>query len=101
MSMQRLGELLPGVLRELGLERDLAGWQAVQIWPEAVGEAIARRTRATSYHDGALMIEVEGSAWRHELGYLERNLVHRVNERLGLALVKRLRFTITRGGIRR
>jgi predicted nucleic acid-binding Zn ribbon protein len=99
--MQSLGELLPGVLRGLGLERELKGWQAVEVWADAVGPAIARRTRAVSYHDGALMVEVEGSAWRHELGYLERDLVSRVNERLGSALVKRLRFTITRGGIRR
>ena len=99
--MQRLGELLPGVLRELGLERELQGWRAVEAWAEAVGPAIARRARAVAYHDGALTVEVEGSAWRHELGYLERDLVRRVNERLGGALVKRLRFTLDRGGIQR
>ncbi|MFI5370114.1 MAG: DUF721 domain-containing protein [Candidatus Eisenbacteria bacterium] len=99
--MQRLGDLLPGVLRGLGLDRELEGWRGVEVWAEAVGPAIARRTRAVSYHDGALVVEVEGSAWRHELGYLERDLVGRVNQRLGGSVVKRLRFTITRGGIQR
>ncbi len=99
--MERLGDLLPGVLRGLGLEHQLDGWRAVGEWAEAVGPTIARRARAVAYQDGALVVEVEGSAWRHELGYLERDLVSRVNGRLGRPLVKRLRFTQPRGGIRR
>ena len=99
--MQRLGELLPVVLRGLGIERELKGWQAVETWADALGPAIARKTHAVSYHEGVLEVEVEGSSWRHELGYLERDLVRRLNERLGAALVQRLRFTINRGGIQR
>jgi len=99
--MQRLGDLLPGVLRELGLERELQGWRAVEAWAGAVGPAIARHARAVAYQDGALLVEVEGSAWRYELGFLERDLVGRVNQQLGSTIVKRLRFTHNRGGIRR
>ena len=99
--MQRLGDLLPVVLRGLGLERGLEGWRAVEAWDVAVGPAIARHARAVSFQDGALVVEVEGSAWRYELGFLERDLVGRVNQHLGSTVVKRLRFTPNRGGIRR
>jgi predicted nucleic acid-binding Zn ribbon protein len=99
--MQRLGDLLPDVLRGLGLDRGLEGWRAVEAWAVAVGPAIASHARAVSYQDGALVVEVEGSAWRYELGFLERDLVGRVNQHLGRTVVKRLRFTQNRGGIRR
>ena len=99
--MQRLGDLLPGVLRGLGLEHDLQGWRAVEAWAGAVGPAIARHARAVSYQEGAFGVEVEGSAWRYELGFLERDLVGRVNQHLGSTIVKRLRFTHNRGGIQR
>ena len=99
--MQSIRALLPRVLRELGLESGVAGWRAVQEWPEAAGSRIARRTRAVSFHDGTLNVEVEGSAWLHELGYLKRELLRQVNRRLGSAQVRELRFTIARGGIRR
>ena len=99
--MERLGDVLPGVLRGLGLAEGLAGWRSVAEWPEAVGEAIARRARAVSFHDGQLTVEVEGAAWRHELSVLKRDLIRRLNQRLGGAVVRDLRFTHDRGGIRR
>jgi len=101
MSMQSIRTLLPRVLRDLGLESGVSGWRAVQEWPEAAGPRIARRSRAVSFHDGTLNVEVEGSAWLHELGYLKRELLRQVNRRLGSEQVRELRFTIARGGIRR
>ena len=99
--MQPIRTLLPRVLRNLGLEDGVAGWRAVEQWSEAAGPRIARRTRALSFHDGTLSVEVEGSAWLHELCYLKRELVRQVNRRLGSAQVRELRFMIARGGIRR
>jgi predicted nucleic acid-binding Zn ribbon protein len=99
--VERIGDVLPGVLRGLGLADGLAGWRSVSEWPEAVGEAIARRTRAVSFHEGVLMVEVEGAAWRHELSVLKRDLIRRLNQRLGGAVVHDLRFTHNRGGIQR
>ena len=101
MSMQRVGEMLPGLLRELGLAETLDGWRAVADWSDTVGPQIAKRTRAVSFRDGALVVEVDGSAWMHELGFLARDLRDKLNERLGRPLVRDIKFTITRGGIRR
>ena len=96
--MKAIGAILPGVLRELKLDAAAAGWRAVAEWPSIAGERLARRTRATGFREGVLTIEVEGSAWMHELGYLERDLVRRVNQHLGDEVVRRLRFERNRGG---
>ena len=99
--MRSLATILPGLMRELGLEERATGWRAVSEWPALAGERIARRSRATGYRDGILTIEVEGSAWMHELGYLSRDLVRRANQHLGAEVVREMRFVLARGGNQR
>ena len=99
--MESIARVLPALLRELGLEAGVLGWRAVTEWPDAVGPPIARRTRAVSFQDGTLRIEVEGSAWRYELEVLKRQLLQKLNRHLGSELVRELEFIQARGGIRR
>ena len=99
--MESIARVLPALLRDLGLEAGVLGWRAVTEWPDAVGSPIARRTRAVSFQDGTLRIEVEGSAWRYELELLKRDLLRRLNQHLGSPLVRELEFIQARGGIRR
>ena len=77
------------------------GWRAVREWPDAVGPGLARRTRAVSFQEGTLLVEVEGSAWLHELNILKRDLVRQLNRHLGSQPVRDLRFINARGGIQR
>ena len=99
--MESLSGVLPRVLRQLGLEQGVLGWRAVKEWEQVVGSRFARHTRATAFHDGVLQVEVEGSAWMHELGFLKRDLVRKVNHHLGRGLVRDVRFVVPRGGILR
>jgi predicted nucleic acid-binding Zn ribbon protein len=99
--MKSIAAILPEVLRGLRLEDAAAGWRAVAEWPSLAGERIAKRTRAVAFRDGVMTIEVEGSAWMHELGFLKRELVRRANQRVGANVVREVRFVSARGGIQR
>ena len=99
--MQSLAAALAEILQRRGLEPTLAGWRAVEEWPGVVGPRIASRSRAVRFQDGVLLVEVDGSAWMHELGFLKRDILKRLGERLGAKAVRELRFVLTRGGIRR
>jgi hypothetical protein len=101
LGVQSTGVIVPRLLRDLGLERGLLGWRAVEEWSQIVGPRIAGRTRAVGFHDGTLRVEVEGSAWQYELGFLERRLIREIERRLGAPLVRRLQFVQPRGGIQR
>jgi predicted nucleic acid-binding Zn ribbon protein len=98
MSMMSIAAILPGVLKHLRLDDAAAGWRAVADWPALAGERIAKRTRAVGFRDGVMTIEVEGSAWMHELGFLRRELVRRANRHLGVSVVRDVRFVPARGG---
>ncbi len=99
--MESLAGVLPRVLKQLGLEEGLLGWRAVREWEQVVGARVARHTRAVAFRDGVLHVEVEGSAWMHELGFLKTDLMRRINRHLGSCLVRNLRFVVPRGGILR
>lgn len=99
--MESLAGVLPRVLRKLGLEEGLLGWRAVHEWEQVVGPRVARHTRAVAFRDGVLQIEVEGSAWMQELGFLKSELTRKINRHLGGRLVRNIRFVVPRGGILR
>ena len=96
-----LAAILPAVLEQLGLAKTAEGWRAVSEWPAVAGQRIARHTRAVSFRDGTLAVEVEGSAWMHELGYLKRQLIDAINRTLGETRVRDIRFVVPRKGVLR
>ncbi len=98
MSEEAVGGILGRVLHKLGLSREMSGWRAVEAWPELVGPRVARHARAVAFREGTLQVEVEGSAWMQELGYLKRDLVRRINQHLGAEDVRDVRFTLPRRG---
>ena len=93
-----LAAILPALFEQLGLARTAEGWRAVSDWPAVAGARLARHTRAVSFRDGTLAVEVEGSAWMHELGFLKRELVRNLNRHLGADVVSDVRFVSARGG---
>ena len=97
--MESVSGALTRLFGRLGLDRGMLGWQAVEQWPRLVGPRIARHTHAVAFRDGMLHVEVEGSAWMHELTILRRDLVRAINRDLGSECVKDVKFLVSRGGI--
>ena len=96
--MEPLAGVLTRVLQRFGIERELLGWRAVSEWDQVVGARVARHSRAVAFRGGTLQVEVEGSAWMQELGFLKRDLVRTINRHLGAALIHDIRFIVPRGG---
>jgi predicted nucleic acid-binding Zn ribbon protein len=98
---EAVGDVLKRVLGQLGLARELGGWEAVRAWPEVVGPRVAQHTRCVDQRDGVLRVEVDGAAWMQELRYLERDLIRNINRRLGAERIRGVRFVVPREGILR
>lgn len=72
----------------------LGEYDAVKIWPEAVGERIAQRCVALGIKSGILYVAVPTNVWLTELNALKAKLIQSVNERLGKEVVKGIKFQI-------
>ncbi len=63
-------------------------------WPVVCGSAVAERTRALSFEDGVLRVEVAGQRWKAELQALAPRYLAVIN-RYTTEAVRRIEFVIT------
>lgn len=86
--------ILERILKSYGLDGKLREWRAVQLWPEVVGEAIARHTRAEKVFRKKLYVVVDSPAWKQQLHFLKQDVVARINAAAGGDVVRDIQFTV-------
>jgi predicted nucleic acid-binding Zn ribbon protein len=64
-------------------------------WPVVCGSAVAERTRALSFEDGVLRVEVTGLGWKAELQGLAPRYLAIIN-RYTTEAVRRIEFVVAR-----
>ncbi len=89
---QAVGELLDGVLGDLGIRQKLSEYQAVLAWEQAAGPDLARHARALRVRRGRLELAVPSGVWRTQLSFSKQQLIKRVNELMGRRVVRDLVF---------
>jgi hypothetical protein len=75
------------------LHRAPAGESPLLAWPIACGSAVADRTRALSFSDGILHVEVADAGWRQELANLAPRYLAVINK-YSATSVKRIEFVV-------
>ncbi|MCR4440157.1 MAG: DUF721 domain-containing protein [bacterium] len=84
--------VLDELLRNLGIEKRVKEQMAIALWPQAVGERIAQVSTPVRIRDGILFVRVASSTWRNELVFHKREILKRVNEAVGKAVIEDIRF---------
>ena len=91
--MRSIGAALPKTLASLGISRRTREAQALWLWPQLVGEHLARETAALKLTGGTLWVSASSPALAHQL-HLERGLlIDRITERIGAPVVREIRFS--------
>ena len=90
--MQSLSGLLPSFLREFSRDPDATLAFLEELWPQVVGEQVARRTRPVALRDGRLICSVPNEHWRAQLESMRPLLVRSVNGFWGCRLIDRIEF---------
>lgn len=91
-SFARVGDVLPSVLRGLGLQKRFNERQVVEKWAEVVGPELAQRSRATGFERGTLFVHVEHGAWMQELHFMEKELVRKLRDECPGVDLTRIKF---------
>lgn len=93
-----VGSVLDRVLSGLHVAQGEIAAAATDIWAEAVGPDVARRTRASGVRDGELLVEVCGAVWMGHLAVLRQSILEEMNERLpAAARLRAIRLVPMRG----
>lgn len=80
-SAARLADLLERVTRQRKWDGRLSQEAAVAIWPEIVGEELARHCVALGVRGGTLQVAVRSGTWATQLTFFRTDLVRRLKAR--------------------
>jgi hypothetical protein len=89
-----LGRVVAKTLNQKGLKEALSRHSIVYQWPKIVPEAVSSHARAKKVTGSTLHVEVDSSAWMHELAAIKHVLLQKVNASLDpdAAKIKDVRF---------
>ena len=91
-SFARVGDVLPSVLKGLGLQKRFKEREMVERWADVVGPELAARARATRFDNGTLFVHVDHPAWMQELHFIEKDLVRKLRAECPDVDLVRIRF---------
>ncbi len=95
-NVQRVGALLGGVLKGLGLEGKLEEGKLREQWPRIVGEAIARRSRPRTVRGTTLIIDVENNVWMNEIRFHQSEIIRKIREEIPKLKIEDIRLKLER-----
>ena len=85
-------DALVDFLRESGLEQPVLEVQMEEIWPQVMGETVAKLTRSVVVKDGMLIVHVNSAALKAQLFENRFELVRKLNEAVGAEVIRDCRI---------
>ena len=85
-----MDELLKEFMKRIPHRTKLQRGMVLHVWPEIVGDKIAAVTKNLHFEGNRLVLEVNNSAWRHEIHMKRFSIVKRLNEKVGSKVVQEI-----------
>jgi predicted nucleic acid-binding Zn ribbon protein len=89
-----IGNIIDDVLTTYRHEPDGQLMQVWQIWDRVVGDVVSNNAKPAAFKGRLLLVYVTSSAWLHQLQFLKREIIDKLNEALGKARIDDLKFKI-------
>jgi predicted nucleic acid-binding Zn ribbon protein len=89
---QQIGGAIQDLLVRFDAKGSFAIVRLIRLWPEVVGEAIARRTEVSDLKFHTAVVKVSGAMWIQELNLMKPQILSRLRDALGDDVVRELRF---------
>lgn len=89
-----IGDILNGVLKTCRHDCDWELLQVWRLWESAVGDAIATNTKPEAFKGKLLLVLVNSAPWMHQLQFLKKDIINKVNQALGKEMIHDIKFKI-------
>jgi predicted nucleic acid-binding Zn ribbon protein len=91
-SWRRAGDVVASLLESKGLQEGVRRHTAILGWDEIVGKKIAERASPLEIRGKTLFVDVNGSAWIHELSFMKADILGKLNARVGGGAIDEIVF---------
>ena len=89
-----IGSIINDVLKKYRHETDADLVQVWQVWDSILGDVIAQHAKPAAFKGRILLVHVTSSSWIHQLQFLKKEMIAKLNDALGKALIEDLKFKI-------
>jgi predicted nucleic acid-binding Zn ribbon protein len=89
-----IGSVLGNALNKFRADSDLELTSLFTIWNNVVGEAVANNSKPAEFKGKILIVHVSSSVWLQELQYYKKEMITKINNKLGKELVCDIKFRI-------
>ena len=93
-SIESLGSVIEKIMQSGIRKQDAPLLRVWELWDRAVGEIIAENARPAAFKGKILLVHVNSSPWLHQLSFLKKDILERINRELGQDLVDEIKFKI-------
>lgn len=91
---QKVSELVPEVLNELGLGDTSNAVGLLRVWDSVLGERFAPHCRPDGIRHGVIYARVRDSGWMQRIQLEKSNILARLEEAMGEPIARDLRFRV-------
>lgn len=88
----KIGDLIPGVLKDWKLDDRLKAEEMQAAWKDIVGDFVAQHTAPEGIKRNVLIIRLTQPAIHHTLMMRKADLLKRLQQRFGVKTIKDIRF---------
>ena len=90
--MQTLRKAIKNVIKESGIDMALKQESAIFLWKEIVGKTVSTVTEVKKVENGVLLIKTQSPTWRQELYMQKKEIIKKINRKIGSRAIKEIRF---------
>jgi predicted nucleic acid-binding Zn ribbon protein len=92
---QSTADVLPRVMKQLGLSDRLRESEVAEAWSHIVGDFIAAHSAPTSLRDGLLIVRVLQPSLHYELETISKaDILRKLKQRFGAKTIRDIRFRV-------
>jgi hypothetical protein len=93
--VKNISDLVPGVLKGIGLERKQSQLEILKVWNNLMDPTVVAHAKPVGLAKGTLFVNVDSNAWLSEIvRYRRREILQRLQHSFGLDLVQRISFRV-------
>ena len=88
-----IGDVVPGVLKGLRLDRKQAELEIVKVWNNSMDPLVVAHAKPVGLANGTLFVDVDSSVWLNEIvRYRRGEILQRLRHSFGPEKIKRISF---------
>jgi hypothetical protein len=90
-----MGNVVPGVLKGLGLERKQSELEILKVWNNLMDPTVVAHAKPVGLAKGTLFVNVDSNVWLNEIvRYRRLEILQRLRHSFGPDLVQRISFRV-------